>query len=144
MGLLSSSLGDDAILSILSTPCSLQRGLHSLSLYREKGGAWWAPAGRLPSLLGPLSCVSLGQEKAGAASSARPGWAIWKVDVAGSEGIQARNALRFLVAFVSLCWLATACRICGWSQDPSGSVVREVGLVVLFWVQGFPASAESP
>lgn len=69
---------------------------------------------------------------------------MWKVDVAGSEGNHARSALRFLVAFVSLCWLATACRVCGWSQDPSGSVVREVGLVVLFWVQGFPASAESP
>lgn len=43
---LSSSLGNDCILSILSPPCSFQTGLHSASLPTEEG-PWWGSVSRL-------------------------------------------------------------------------------------------------
>lgn len=53
---LSSSLGNDYILSILSPPCSFQTGLHSASVHMEKGGTW-VGCSRASSCLTGLSAV---------------------------------------------------------------------------------------
>lgn len=142
--LLSPSLDNDYILPVLSTLCSVQTGLHPSSPHTEgvvRGGVQQAG-----SLLRLPHCASGGHEKGGAAPS--PGlsgkW-MWL----GRRRL-GQECSEVPCGFVSLCRLAAACRflmgarIRGWSQNPSGAVVWEVRILVLFWVSESPGSSEKP
>lgn len=139
--MLSPSLGNDYILPVLSPPCSFHTGLHASSPHTEgavRGGP--APSSALASvLLEDMGRAELPPRQVCLESGC--GWGKRRLSQECSE---------VPCGLVSLCWLAAACRflmrarIRGWSQNPSGAVVWEVRILVLFWVSGSPGSAEKP